>query len=145
VMVIFPLLIGLVLAGATAWTTLRLRELGWTIHLMVKEGADPLLWDWYGAQVFLLQPKSSSKMPEPHNASLIRKSLGLCALSWIWIGIAAWRLYGIGDTSPVRLVVITCIGAAVAALAQVHHYVVIKSILPLKLAQAESVAPSLDG
>ncbi len=140
VMVILPLLLGLILAGATAWKTLRLRELGWTIHLMIKEGADQLLWDWYCAQVFLLLPKSSSNMTKQHNSSLIRKSLGLCAMSWIWIGITAWRLYGISEISPVRLVVVTCIGATVAALAQVHHYVVINSTLSLKGEQEASVA-----
>lgn len=142
VMVIFPLLLGLILAGATVWTTLRLRELGWTIHLMIKEGADQLLWDWYCAQVFLLLPKSSSNMTKQHNSSLIRKSLGLCAMSWIWIGITAWRMYGISEITPVSLVVVTCIGATVAALAQVHHYVVINSTLSLKGEQAASVATS---
>lgn len=142
VMVIFPLLLGLILAGATAWTTLRLRELGWTIHLMIKEGADQLLWSWYCAQVFILVPKSSGNMTKQHNSWLIRKSLVLCAMSWIWIGITAWRLYGISEIAPVRLVVVTCIGATVAALAQVHHYVVINSTLSLKEEQAASVATS---
>jgi hypothetical protein len=142
VMVIFPLLLGLILASATAWTTLRLRELGWTIHLMIKEGADQLLWDWYCAQVFLLLPKSSNNMTKQHNSSLIRKSLCLCAMSWIWIGITAWRMYGISEISLVRLVVVTCIGATVTALAQVHHYVVINSTLSLKGEQAASVATS---
>jgi hypothetical protein len=142
VMVIFPLLLGLILAGATAWTTLRLRELGWTIHLMIKEGADQHLWDWYCAQVFLLLPKFSSNITKQHNSLLIRKSLGLCAMSWIWIGITAWRLHGISEITPVRLAVVTCIGATVAALAQVHHYVVINSTLSLKGEQAASVATS---
>lgn len=142
VMVIFPLLLGLILAGATAWTTLRLRELGWTIHLMIKDGADQHLWDWYCAQVFLLLPKFSSNITKQHNSLLIRKSIGLCAMSWIWIGITAWRLYGISEITPVRLFVVTCIGATVAALAQVHHYVVINSTLSLKGEQAASVATS---
>lgn len=142
VIVIFPLLLGLILAGATAWTTVRLRELGWTIHLMIKEGADQHLWDWYCTQVFVLLPKFSGNITKQHNSLLIRKSLGLCTMSWIWIGIAAWRLYGISEISPVRLVVVTCIGATVSALAQVHHYVVINSTLLLKGEQAASVATS---
>jgi len=61
---------------------------------------------------------------------------------WMWIGIAAWRLHGISEIEPRRLVVVTCIGATVVALAQVHRYVLLNSTLSLKATQAASVAPS---
>ena len=44
IMVLFPLLLGLIFAALTVWTTLRLHELGRITHLMVKQDADPLLW-----------------------------------------------------------------------------------------------------
>jgi hypothetical protein len=142
IMVLFPLLLGLIFAALTVWTTLCLHELGRITHLIVKQGADPLLWDWYCAQVFLLLPKPSTDITEQSKSSLIRKSIGLCAMFWMWIGIAAWRLHGINEIEPRRLVVVTCIGATVVALAQVHRYVLLNSTLSLKATQAANVAPS---
>lgn len=139
---LFPLLLGLIFATLTVWTTLCLHELGRIIRLIVKQGADPLLWDWYCAQVFLLLPKPSTDITEQSKSSLIRKSIGLCTMFWMWIGIAAWRLHGIGEIEPRRLVVVTCIGATVVALAQVHRYVLLNSTLSLKATQATSVVPS---
>jgi len=132
VMKLFPLLIGLIISALTIWTVMRLRELGQITHLMVKQGASPLLWDWYFSQGFLLRPRPMMDKSGPGSYSSIIKPIGLCMILWAWIGIAAWQTYGVGDIESKHLILVTCISAAVVALSHVYSHVSLNSALSLK-------------
>jgi hypothetical protein len=132
VMNLFPLLIGLFISALTIWTVMRLRELGQITHLMVKQGASPLLWDWYFSQGFLFRPRPLMDKSGPGSFLSIIKSIGLCIILWAWIGIAAWQTYGVGEIGSKRLILVTCISAAVVALSRVYSHVSLNSILSLK-------------
>jgi len=139
VIALFPLLLGLIFGALTAWTSLRLRELGWITHLVIQRTEDPLLWDWYCGQLFLPPRRKPAHLPagtvwdfrEYANSSLIRQSASLCVVFWLWIGIAAWRLHGVGGIEPGHLIAVTAIGAIVVGLAQFHRYMVLSSTLAL--------------
>jgi hypothetical protein len=129
---LFPLLIGLFISALTIWTVMRLRELGQITHLMVKQGASRLLWDWYFSQGFLFRPRPLMDISGPGGFLSIIKSICLCIILWAWIGIAAWQTYGVGEIESARLIFVTCISAAIVGLSHVYSYVSLNSVLSLR-------------
>jgi hypothetical protein len=141
--VLFPLLLGLVLAAVVARRSQRLHELGTATRLTIEEGGPLALRDWCLAQL-------SGRLSDERTADEAwrggrLRALGVLAAAFAWIAVAALQVRGLEGVDETRWLIVTLVGAAAVLAATVHRLVIARGVVRLFVAGAsESVERSFD-
>jgi hypothetical protein len=135
----FPLLLGLVLATITVWPAYRLRELAWTIGLMVDRTKDEALRDWFYTRTWLYLPRPAGpEKPAKPASRLERWALKYVVtvrslIFLLWIAITAWHLVNQGGFA-VQPTLSAAIGGGLAILAaETYRWLVVRDIHKLAM------------
>lgn len=118
----FPLLIGLVLGGATTWRSQRLRELGFTVRLAIEHGGPPGLAPWFWSQA-QWNTSAGRAAASAWRACVIQTLTGYF-LAMSWIALAAVQLRQLDAADRQRLMIYSIAGASIVLIAVVHRLLV---------------------
>jgi hypothetical protein len=130
----FPLLLGIILASVTVWPAYRLRELAWSVDLMVDRTKDKALQDWFYARTWLYLPRPG----EPEKSAVPVSRLERWASKYsvivrgllflVWIAISAWQLVNLGGFSVQSTVSVAIAGGLAILVAETYRWLVVRDI-----------------
>ncbi|MCP4658487.1 MAG: hypothetical protein GY856_24000 [bacterium] len=130
---LFPLILGVLLAGLVVAHTRRLDELGWMIHLLLAAGEPPGLRTWF---LIRQQWGLGTGTGRIWRRVLVR---GVPALAWVVV--AGAQLAGVEGFAKHRVLAATAAGAAVLTIALVRELTVSRSTLAFVFLVDEDPAP----
>jgi hypothetical protein len=114
----YPLILGLVLSGVTAWRATRVEELRGIVTLISRGDRSGLAFQW-------LLARTGASRGRPHILSAVR-----CLAFIAWLSFSAWRLEAAAAFSGSGIGTLVLIGSAAILLASLYEWRIVRSIAP---------------
>ena len=141
---LFPLLLGLVLAGVMIRRNQRLRDLALATHAMLADGGgSDSLRDWglaqlRGGAIDPASPGSASHGADAAWRSGSLRALGALFLALAWIALANLQVRGLPGLDDRRWLAVSVLGAAAVLIATVNRLLVARRLVVLLAAEPRS-------